>query len=178
MFDSSFIDPFDLTDAPAHLVNIVTGAVASSALEESMVNALDTGASLLSKFVRERFVEPDQGEDRERKSVYDSLPRSNVKTMAGMKKSVRVKKRAVTMDGEIKYLRLLPVNSRKKVPLSRVMSIENAPIPLSMFTEDGKMISCAKSQLVPCLEGLTESENIVSIPSCDAVIFYGHMCFR
>ena len=77
IFDSSFIDPFDLTDALAHLVNIATGAVASPDLQQSMVDALDTGATMLSKFVKERLVEPDHGEYRQRKSLYDSRPRSN-----------------------------------------------------------------------------------------------------
>ncbi|MCG7875887.1 MAG: hypothetical protein N0C90_06120 [Candidatus Thiodiazotropha endolucinida] len=178
MFDSSFIDPYNLTDAPAHLVNIATGAVASPAIEESMVNALDTGASMLTKFVRERLVEPSTEADRGKKSLYDILPRSNVKTTTGMKRSVKVKKRAVTMDGEIMYLRLLAVNSRKKVPLSRVMSFENAPVPLSMFTEDGKITTFVRSQLVPCLEGLVESETINTIPKCDAFIFDGHACIQ
>ena len=69
MFDSSFIDPFDLKDALAHLVNIATGAVASPDLEKSMMDTLDTGATILSKFVKERLVEPDHGEDRQRKSI-------------------------------------------------------------------------------------------------------------
>ena len=64
-------------------------------------------------------------------------------------------------------------NFRKMVSLTRVMSFENTSVPLSMFTEDGKMISCAKSQIVPCLEGLTES-----IPSCDTVIYDGHVCIQ
>ena len=55
MFDSLFIDAFDLTDTPAHLVNIAACAVASLAIEESMVIALDTGASVLYKFVKERL---------------------------------------------------------------------------------------------------------------------------
>ena len=76
------------------------------------------------------------------------------------------------------YLRLLAVNSRKKVPLIRVISFENAPVPLSMFTENGKMTYCATSELVPCLEWLIESETITSIPSCDAFIFDGHACIQ
>ena len=47
-----------------------------------------------------------------------------------------------------------------------------------MFTEDGEMTSCAKSQIVPCLEGLTESEKVLSIPNCDAIIYDGHACIQ
>ena len=54
MFDSSFIDPFDLTESPAHLVNIAAGAVASPDLEKRMVNALDTGTTMLSKFAKRK----------------------------------------------------------------------------------------------------------------------------
>lgn len=66
MFDSSFIDPFGLTDTPARLVNIATGAIASLVIEESKVNAVDTGASVQSKFVRERLVGPSTEEDQKR----------------------------------------------------------------------------------------------------------------
>ena len=39
MFEGSFIDPFDLSDPAEHLVNIATGVIASSEVEESLVNS-------------------------------------------------------------------------------------------------------------------------------------------
>ena len=46
------------------------------------------------------------------------------------------------------YLRLLAINSFKKVPLERVMSFENAPVPLSLFDDNGKMVANKKSDFM------------------------------
>ncbi len=53
MFDSSFIDPFDVIDAPERLVNIATGAITPAGIEESLVAAIDKGTAMLNKFVKE-----------------------------------------------------------------------------------------------------------------------------
>ncbi|CAC5402432.1 unnamed protein product [Mytilus coruscus] len=89
-------------------------------------------------------------------------------------KKVKIKKSSVIMDGEIMYLHLIAVNSRKKVPLSRVMSFENAPVPQSMFTDDGKMTACVKSQFVECLDGVCQSEKMTSLYRYNALIYDGH----
>ena len=59
MFDGSFMDPFDLSSSPEHLVDFSTGIVAASQVEESMIGALDTGLSMSIKFVSERLIVPD-----------------------------------------------------------------------------------------------------------------------
>ena len=72
------------------------------------------------------------------------------------------------------YLRLLALNSIKKVPLQRVLSYENAPIPPSLFNENGIMTSCAKSDIMHKLEELVSGERIIHVDGCDALIFDGH----
>lgn len=42
------------------------------------------------------------------------------------------------MNAEIMYLRLLAINAKKQVPLERVSSLENSPVPLSMFARMGQ----------------------------------------
>ena len=92
------------------------------------------------------------GEEKAAKSFYAPLPRCNVKTMTEMKKTVTVKDKRVTINGEVMYLRLMSVNARKKMPLTRVMSFENAPVPLSLFSEDGTMHSSKKSEFMHRIE--------------------------
>ena len=53
-------------------------------------------------------------DDKPPKSFYDPLPKSGVKTMADMQKTVRVKSNNVAINGEVMYLRLLAVNAFKK----------------------------------------------------------------
>ena len=173
MFDGSFIDPFDLSNSPEHLVDFSTGIVASSQVEESMLGALDTGLSMSIKFVSERLIVPD-GEQKPAKSLYAPLSRSCIKTMANMRKTVKVKQKTIFINGEIMYLRLLAINATKMVPLQRVMAFENAPVPQSIFLEDGSMVSCVKSDFMHKLEGLMPNDKITSIDSCDAIVYDGH----
>ena len=90
MFEGTFVDPFDLTEPPANLVNIATGAVASEEVEQSMLHCLDKGLTKAKTFVEERFVIPE-GEMQTKKSFYDPLPRSNLHTFSELNKSVKVK---------------------------------------------------------------------------------------
>ena len=50
-------DPFDLSDVPEKLINIVGGQVASAAVEKSLASLLSTGKALYQGFVDERLVE-------------------------------------------------------------------------------------------------------------------------
>ena len=60
------------------------------------------------------------------------------------------------------YLRLLAINAYKQVLLKRVMSFENATVPLSLFTDDGEMISPTKSDFMHKLEELIPRDNYIS----------------
>ena len=118
MFDDVYLDPFDTKDHPNTLVNFASGVIATSVIQNSLTSALDRGSGMLKKFIRERT------------SLYDPLTRSNVKTMSLMKQTVRVKTKDLSMDAEVMYIRLLAMNTHKRVPLKRVMAFENSPVPL------------------------------------------------
>ena len=173
MFDGIFVDPFNITEPPTNLVNIATGTVAPANIQESLLNCLDKGELASKIFVEDRFCVPE-GKTRPKKSFYDPLPRPNVRTFSELTKSVHIKSRNITMNPEVMYLRLLAVNSLKKVPLERVLSFENAPIPLSLFSEDGVMLSGTKSDFMHKLEGLLTDSSTHFIPDCDCIIFDGH----
>ena len=53
---------------------------------------------------------------------------------------------------EVTYLRLMAVNSLKNVPLQRVLAFENTPVPVSLFNEDGTLVTCKKSDFMHKLE--------------------------
>ena len=73
------------------------------------------------------------------------------------------------------YLRLLAVNAIKKVPLQCVMAFENAPVPMSIFNEDGTVVSTTKSDTMHKLEELIPEGKITSLNKhMDAIIFDGH----
>ena len=94
--------------------------------------------------------------------------------MAGMKQPVIVRNKQISLDGEQMYMRLLAANVLKKVPLERVMSFENAPVPLCIFDEDGTMVSTNKSHFLHKFESLSPRQPAASLPYCDAIIFDGN----
>ncbi|CAC5361556.1 unnamed protein product [Mytilus coruscus] len=120
IFDLAFIDPFDISDAPEHLVivNIATGSVAPKCIETSLSNALETGLAMMKKFVKERLLDTDLM-NTQRKSLYDSLPKSTVKTLTEMKKSEKMTSidrcNALIYDGHA-VIQMLNPPSRTVVP--------------------------------------------------------------
>ena len=82
MFQSGYINPFDLTKPPSQLVSIATGATVTKTIEESMTNALDKSSTMLNTFVSDQLIGNENGE---RKSVFAAMSRSNLKTMTDMK---------------------------------------------------------------------------------------------
>ena len=134
MFDNVFLDPFDTIQ-----IHFASGVInVTSVIQNSLTSALDRRYGMLKKFIRERT------------SLYDPLTRSNVKTMSLMKQTVRLKTKDLSMDVEVIYIRLLAMNTHKRVPLKRVMAFENSPVP----HEEGVIQSCTKADFMHKL-GLT-----------------------
>ena len=167
----SFIDPFSLTFPLATLVNIATGVEVTPDVERSLLTCHETGQKRLDSFIQERFMVNHEGL---RKQFYDPLPRLKLKTMSDCRTVAHAKPKSVQLNGEEMYLRLLTINSFKKVPLDRVLSFENAHVPLSLFTDDECMMSTKKSDFLEKLEGLAGPENILrSIEAPNCTIFDG-----
>ena len=74
------------------------------------------------------------------KSFCAVLPRSGVKTMSHLKVPIKVTENRNINDNDVIYMRLMIVNTRKKVPLQQVMAFENTYVLISMFKEDGLMV--------------------------------------
>ena len=87
------------------------------------------------------------------------MPRSGVKTMTQMKVPLQVKNRNITIDSGLMYMCIMAMDAKKKVPVQRVMSFENAAVPLSMFSDDGSMLlPKAKSDFMHKLESLIDNK--------------------
>jgi len=134
LFESeTFIDPFSLDCPPSRLVNIANGEEIPAEIEKSLLECHELGKQSLGAFVEERFVVAD-GETT-KKNFFDPLSKSKVKTTSS--KSGSRSNSSKPIDGEEMYLRLLAINAFKKVPIDRVISFENAHVPLSLFNDDG-----------------------------------------
>ena len=91
-----------------------------------------------------------------------------------MIKTAKLAAKQVYMNAEVMYLRLLAINATKKVPLLRVLSFENSPVPLSMFKEDGTMITSKKSEFMHRLEALVPNKITTISEIVDATVYDGH----
>lgn len=147
------------------MINIATAA---DAIEKILCSALDKGTTIADNFVSHLASD-------NLKSFYAPIPRSNIKTMKEMNKKVKIKSKNVSVKGETMYLRLLAVSAIKKVPLQRVMALENAPVPMSIFDDDGTMVTCNKSDTIHKLEELIPGDKITGLDKhVDAVIYDGN----
>lgn len=104
MFDGAYIDFFELAgDSSTHLVNFATGAVAPKEVEENLVGALSKGATMAKTFIGDRLILAE-GSDVPKKSLYDAIPRSRIKTMTDMRRKVKIRHKDVPIDGEVMYI--------------------------------------------------------------------------
>lgn len=95
--------------------------------------------------------------------------------MAEMSKKVAVKAKNISIDGEVMYMRLLAVNSLKKMPLHRIMSFENSSVPLSIFTNDGRLQSSgAKSDFMHKLKEILPGGTLKQVSEVDLQVIDGH----
>lgn len=158
LFESdTFIDPFSLSFPPSRLVNIASGVEMPSDVETSLLNCHTSGKQSLINFVSERLV-PKEG-NLPTKEFFDPMPKTKILTTRSIRSKGKPKSGLSPINGEDMYLRLLAINSLKKVPLDRVLSFENAPVPLSLFTDDGSFMSCKKSDFLEKLESLLDSNS-------------------
>ncbi|WAR13564.1 hypothetical protein MAR_027744, partial [Mya arenaria] len=126
---------------------------------------------MLKAFVSERLIAKPDGSDPPVKGFFSPMTRSKVKTMATSKIKTQVK-RTNNINSEVMFQRLLAVNAYKKVSTERVFAFENTPVPTSLFSEDGTMLKCKKSDFMTMLEGLLP-DKITHIHKADTLIFDG-----
>ncbi|KAH3787607.1 hypothetical protein DPMN_165733 [Dreissena polymorpha] len=70
IFDTNFIDPFDVTKGPDKLVNFSTGTQASGEVIKSMINSLSRYEDMMASLVRERLVgKIDRSDPAEKKFI-------------------------------------------------------------------------------------------------------------
>ena len=88
----SFIDPFSLDFPLSRLVNIATGVEVAPDVENSLLKCHVTGKKQLASFVEQRLMVNEEG-PRPKKSFYNPLSRSKVKTINTAKLAGQTKQR-------------------------------------------------------------------------------------
>ena len=135
-------NPFDLDRVPDELVNITTGQVASREVSIGLGNFLEVAQKRNITFVEKRLVV-----DRTL-SFWDTDKRPKTPTFVNMSKSLTSNKTDKTMMyPEVLFRRLLAVSKQRDVNLEQVLSHELAPVPPSIFNDDGTMRKTTKTDL-------------------------------
>ena len=99
---SECLNPFD--SAPAKLVNIATGQVATKEVEKSLMQGLEKGKTMMENFVQERLVETKRG-------FWEPIQTMPLKTLYSMKVILtNDKERKLQIDTEVLFRRLLVVS--------------------------------------------------------------------
>ena len=140
-------DPFNLDEIPGSLINIVSGQIASAAVEESLGSLPEKGTTALQNFIDQRLV------GDERKSFWDPLPKPTAVTFASMKKHLtNDKDRTLILETEVLFRRLLGVSKNRNIDMKMVLTYELAAVPPSLFHDDGMMRKTNKADLAEKLE--------------------------
>ena len=154
LFESgTFIDPFSLSDPPSRLLNFASGVEMTPDVEASLLGVHQSGKISLGTFVTSRLGPSPT------KVFFDTLPKSKTMTCGPAKPKAKSKCSTVPLNGEQVCYRLLAINAFKKVPLERIMSFENSPVPLSIFTDDGSLMSTKKSDFLEKIESFIDPES-------------------
>ena len=144
---------FHCLTASSRLVNIASGVELPAAVEASLLGCHEYGKHAL---VAERFM--NNPNNTTNKKFFDPIPKSKVKPFSLAKHKEKNNSCKDKINSEDMYVRLLAINSFKKVPLERVLAFENTPVPLSLFADDGSMLATKKSDFLEKLEALSGSD--------------------
>ena len=103
MFEGIFIDSLDNDNLSDHPLNFSSGVVTKSAIEKSLRKTLDKGSQVSINFTKKHLIPSEN--NMPLKSYYDSLPKSDIKVMTEMQKTVRTQFNRVTISGKVMFLK-------------------------------------------------------------------------
>ena len=102
-FERIFIDPSDNDNHTDHPLDFASGVVTTSAIKESLQKTLDKGSQVSINFTKKHLIPSEN--NMPLKIYYDSLPKSDIKVMTEMQKTVRIQFNRVTVSEEVMYLK-------------------------------------------------------------------------
>ena len=109
MFESgTYINPFKIPDLPAELVHFATGSVSTPDIQKSLVEAFNKSKSMADTFAKEWLIFSE--EQTPKKSIYDTINKPNIMTMAAMNKIIKIRNKTISEPGELVYFQLLVIN--------------------------------------------------------------------
>lgn len=155
-------DPFQVEIHPTTLINISTGMHASTDVQRSLLNSVTNETNMVKTFGKGTL------SSEEPKSLHSPIPRSRLKTLEDLTKSINLKCRSgdiakAHINPELIFRRaLVLVSSRDDVAVEQVLSYPIGPIPTSLFHDDGTMRKTCKVDLAHHQENEVSAIGILS----------------
>lgn len=163
--ENNMVDPFSVDSHEKLLLNVGSGLLATPEISADLVKAVDKGNEMLTAFCSRLDAD---GEDNVRKSFYQPIAKSGLKTFKDMKKTSKVLVggtiKRVNVSPEQVYQRALRLSKvRPEVNLATVLSYPMTAVPSSIFKEDGSRRKTNKADLLHGLED-TVKKSVGELP--------------
>ena len=161
---------------PERLQNIVTKDVATTRIEESLLEASSLGQEELISFVKERLVTPS--EDGHQKKLRDPrpLPKNKAPTFSTLyevKKNDTEKCAAIKADRNTLQRIITAYDAGRRVDLPQILSHELTAVPLAIFDVSGQLRTGNKWVMMEVLSSDTERPRVTPIAGGSTLVVDG-----
>ena len=148
---------------PDMLQNIVTKDIATTEIQESLLNACSLGQEKLITFVKQRLMQPKNGDQH--KKLRDPLPKNKPPTFATLHRAGKkgVEKLVTKAKAERNVLQriITAYDAGREVDLGKILRHELMNVPTAIANSDGYLRSGNKSILSQVLCGDVECPAVV-----------------
>ncbi|KAG1683971.1 hypothetical protein GQR58_009569 [Nymphon striatum] len=159
-----YVQPYD------QLVNIVTKDVATSEIQDSLLNAEVYGRLQVNNFVAKRFVEKSEG-------LRAPIHKTKALTFASLyekkKNAAQGKTAALKSDRQIFQRLITAFQAGRPVNLDRILTHELLKVPLSIAEENGSLRTGNKALLVGVLTKDVTCPSEIEIPKEETACLHG-----
>ena len=161
----SMQNPFDARHTD--LINISSGVVASSEVQNDLMSAYEKGEKALGDFIDKRLISPSADFFAPLKAIklktFSDMGKSKSKTKSGKEVMLRSDKQL--------FSRLLIIAQARNIDLREIMCYSLSPVSMPLATVDGSLVKTTKSALLDAIES---HECLVSaVPDGSALIIDG-----
>ena len=156
----TWVNPFDLEESDASLVNLASDVVASQEVSDALLSAQLTGEQQFKKFVKERVM----SQNVDFCSPLSKLNLSTFSTLLATRQMKSVGKEVVLKADRGLIPRMVVMAQNRQMDMRTVLTYPLGPLPWSLATTDGTLAKTTKSSLLhileanaPAMDGIPES---------------------
>lgn len=146
------------------LVHLASGAVATPAVVEDMKMMLEKGRMKADEFMKTKIVGDEP-------NIYATIKKTKLETFSSLGKKVtnkNTKGELVAMkNSKALFSKMLLIARSRNLDVENVLKFSLRPFPISLATNEGKLIKTSKAKLLHAVEGEVENSTVTELPSND-----------